>query len=100
MFSTTDAGMERHLHAFAIRPGIRREITVPMDLEDPEVRLLTLPSRSRMRRFARQLALLPSPDEGRLLAVELQIWSTRYDPVTLRPSSRLLRSIEVPVGPH
>jgi len=34
MFSTADAGGNRHLHAYEIRPGIIREIEIPHSLRD------------------------------------------------------------------
>ena len=95
MFSTTDAGADRHLHVFAIRPGIRRELAIPPALEERARRAATLPTAGNLRSLARSLATLPTPDEGPLKAVEIQVWSTRYRPSDLKPEARLLRHLRV-----
>ncbi len=95
MFSTTDGRGNRHLHAFALRPGIRRELMLPRYLRDQVRRVLTLPTLSRIHTLADTLATLPSPDFGPLQATEIQIWRTSFDPHSLEPSSTLVRSFEV-----
>lgn len=96
MFSTTDGRGSRHLHAFALRSGIRRELRLPRDLRDQVRRVLTLPTEARLEALADTLAELPTPDDGPLQAIEIQVWRTSYDPETLEPSGSLLRVIEVP----
>jgi hypothetical protein len=98
MFSSTDAGATRHLHAFVLRPGIRREVRPPRSLAEQVRRTLTLPSDANLRALAAELADVPTPDHGPPTAVELQVWHTRFDPETLAPRSRILRAIEVPLG--
>ncbi|MEE9607376.1 MAG: hypothetical protein V3U03_06510 [Myxococcota bacterium] len=98
MFSTVDAGATRHLHAFAIRPGVLRELRPPPSLEKRVLRTLALPSGANLRALALELAELPSPDHGPPHAVHIQVWTTRYDPETLAPSSRILRALEVPLA--
>ncbi len=95
MFSSTDAGPTRHLHAFVMRPGIVREVAVPGPLADLAQRTLTLPSATNLRRLALALAELPSPDQGAATGVRIQVWHTRYDPETLVPSSQVLRALEI-----
>ncbi len=97
MFSTTDAGGQRHLHAFAIRPGIRRELNMPRALYDQVLRTLTLPTEANLRALAKKLATLPTPDIGPLKAIELQVWRAHFDPDSLEPSSALLRASEVAI---
>jgi hypothetical protein len=97
MFSTTDAGPDRHLHAFALRPGIRREIRVPRSLRESELRALTLPTEGNLRRLADRLADEPTPDAGPLEAIVVQVWSTRFDPATLQPEATMLRSVTVAI---
>lgn len=98
MFSTTDAGGNRHLHAFARYPGIRRELALPLRLEDTVKRALALPSESRLRALARTLVDPPDPDWGVPVTVAIQVWGTRFDPETLEPEGVLLRTLEVPIG--
>ena len=97
MFSTTDAGPYRHAHVFVLRPGIVREIEVPDSLAKDLERALTFPSDGALRLLARELAMLPSPDEGPPTAVRLQVWQTRHDPETLAPASRMLRGLDIAI---
>lgn len=99
MFSTTDVWARRHLHAFAIRPGILRELEIPEDLREPARRVLAMPGEERLRSLARLLAELPSPDQGSPESVEVQVFATRFDPQTLAPSGVLLRRLRVPTDP-
>ena len=97
MFSTTDAGATRHLHAFVIRPGIEREVRVPEALRDRERRALTLPSDANLRALASALVDLPTPDHGTATGVRIQVWRTRFDPNTLAPVSTIHRALLVSV---
>ena len=91
MFSTLDHGSRRHLHAFIVRPGLRREVRPPPELRRTVSRAVTLPTESRLRSVAIALAETPTPDHGPPTAVQVQVWSTRFDPATLTPSSHILR---------
>jgi hypothetical protein len=98
MFSTTDAGATRHLHAFALRPGLRRELD-PARLDPDRLRrVLTLPSESNLRDVAEELASFPTPDHGPASGVAVQVWHTRFDPDTLAPDSRILAALELPLA--
>ena len=97
MFSTTDAGPTRHLHAFVVRPGLLRELTLPSALDARVRTALVLPSEANLRALAREVATLPTPDHGPASGVRIQVWRVRHDPVTLAPSSRLLRGFELPL---
>jgi hypothetical protein len=99
MFATTDVRGSRHLHAFAIQPGVRRELALPEAARDRVRRALAFPSRRALERLAHALAEPADPVWGRPDAVEIQIWLTRFDPVTLAPSARLLRALEVDLEP-
>ena len=100
MFASTDASATRHLHVYLRRPGLRREVRPAKHHKDLVRRTLALPSESNLRRLAAALAGLPTPDHGPVTAVEIQVWHTRFDPETLTPTSQILRSIEVPLGPE
>jgi hypothetical protein len=95
MFATVDAWDTRHLHATAIRAGVWRPIEIPRRLRGDVRRALTLPSQSRLRALARELVDIPSPDQGALEAISIQVFRTRFDPETLAPSGELLRHAEV-----
>ena len=98
MFSTTDVRGHRHLHAFALRPGLRRELEIPSSLHHDVQRILAFPSEGALRTLALALADLPTPDAGPLAAIEIQVWATHFAPDTLQPSGVLLQAIEVPIG--
>jgi hypothetical protein len=98
MFSTMDGRGNRHLHAFALRPGIRRELEIPPALRQRTQRVLVFPTESALRALAFELADVPTPDAGPLTAIEIQVWATHFDPNSLEPSGTLLRAIEVPIG--
>ena len=99
MFSTMDAGANRHLHAFVLRPGIQREVRVPEALEDRERRVLTLPSDTNLRALALALADLPTSDYGPATGVRIQVWRTRFDPNTLTPVGEIHRALTVSLEP-
>jgi hypothetical protein len=98
MFATTDAWARRHLHAWAIAPGIWRELEVPEELEAEARRAVALPTEERLRALALRLAEQADPRDGPLEAIELQVFATRYDPVRLAPSGEPLRSVRVELG--
>jgi hypothetical protein len=97
MFSSLDHGSQRHLHAFIVRPGLRREIVPPPELTSEIARARALPSEAGLRRIAIALADSPTPDHGRPTAVQIQVWSTRFDPQTLAPSSSILKEFLLPL---
>ena len=78
---------------------MRREVRPAQHHSNLVRRTLALPSESNLRRLAAALADLPTPDHGPATAVEIQVWHTRFDPETLTPTSQILRSIEVSLGP-
>ena len=86
------------MHAVVFRPGVRREVVIPESLEDLARRALTLPTASRLRALARELAELPSPDTGPAEAVEIQVWAPDFDRASLAPSGSMLRFIRVEIG--
>jgi hypothetical protein len=95
MFSSTDTRGNRHLHAFALRPGIRRELGIPRSLETDLQHVLVFPTASALHALAAELAQVPTPDAGPLQAIELQVWATHFAPDSLQPSSELLRAVTV-----
>ena len=97
MFSTLDHGSRRHLHAFVLRPGLRREVVPPPALADEIKRALTLPTDARLGVLAGALAKTPTPDHGPVAGVQVQVWHTHFDPDTLTPISQLLREFVLPL---
>lgn len=95
MFATTDAWATRHLHVFAIRSGVRRELEIPPSSRKKVERALVLPSDARLQALARQFAAVSTPDEGPLEAIELQVWATHFNPDTLAPSSTQIHFLTV-----
>ena len=95
MFSTADTRGTRHVHAYVIRPGIRRELEIPPYLGELERKVLTFPSETNLKKLAAELTDVPTPDEGPLEAIQIQVWATYFDTDTLQPSSILFRHIDV-----
>jgi hypothetical protein len=99
MFASTDSPARRHIHAWALRPGLRTELEIPRELETLARRALALPIPWRMRPLAEALARIEAeegdPDAAPVDAVSLQVFGASFDPETLAPSGELLRSIEV-----
>jgi hypothetical protein len=97
MFSTTDTWMRRHLHAFALREGVRRELGPPLDADREVRRALALPSDANLRALARRLAAAAPRDDGALEAIEIQVWGVRFGE-GLAPSGVLLRGARIEAG--
>lgn len=95
MFSSTNTRGNRHLHAFALRPGIRRELDIPRSLAADLQHVLVFPTESNLGSFAAALSAVPTPDDGPLQAIELQVWATHFAPDNLQPASELLRAVTV-----
>ena len=98
MFSTVDGWGNRFLQVVALRPGVRRELEIPPALREVTRRVRAFPSEANLRAFAMALVDAPTPDDGPLEAIEIYVWSTNYDPITLAPTPSLLRSLRVPIG--
>lgn len=97
MFSTPDAPRRRHVHAYSVSPGVRREIVVPDYLRDRALRAAALPTDAYMTRLADELARIPSPEHGTARSIIIQIWKTEYDTAALIPSGSIIESLEVPL---
>jgi len=95
MFSSTSTRGNRHLHAFALRPGIRRELDTPRSFEADLLHVLVFPTEANLRSFAAALSSVPTPDDGPLAAIELQVWATHFAPDNLQPASELVRAVTV-----
>ena len=97
MFSTTDAGGNRHLHLFSVTSGIRMELDPDPKLDKEHDILLALPIDYNYIKFTEKLAKTDIPDEGQK-TLQIQIWKRSFNPETLEPSTVLLKYKEVPIG--
>lgn len=100
MFSTPDAAQSRHIHAYAVSPGVRREIVIPPSLRDRALRTAALPTESNLKKLARELSDIPTPENEAVGSIVIQVWRTNYDPVTLMPSGSMIRTLEVELESH
>ena len=98
MFSTNDGRFSRHLHAYALSPGLRIELELPIELEERVQAAVALPSEARLRALAQDLAPLAASDFEPPESIRLEIFATRWDAATLAPAGILLRALEVPVA--
>ena len=95
MFSTPDAAQSRHIHAYTVSPGVRREIVIPPSLRDSALRTAALPTESNLKKLARELSDTPTPENEAVGSIVIQVWRTNYDLVTLMPSGSMIMSLEV-----
>jgi len=98
MFSTNDSRFARHLHAWALSPGMRVELEIPSELREQALGVAALPSDSRLRALARDLAPLATTDFEPPESILVEVFATRWDATTLAPSGVLLRSVEEPLA--
>jgi hypothetical protein len=97
MFSTVDGWGARHLHAWLRGDGWRREVEVPRELAELERRALALPDARRLRALARELAARDGGNLGEPRAVEILVFTRRFEPAELTPEGVLLASFETPI---
>ena len=100
MFSTTDAPSRRHLHAVALREGLREEIELPEALSLFVRKAKSFPSEARLRALARELEAHlreeGDPHAAPLEAIAISVYRTRFDRETLAPSGEPIASLRVP----
>lgn len=97
MFSTPDAPRSRTVRAFVLTPGVRREVEIPDYLEDAALRAAALPTDSRLTALALGIARVQTPETATPRAVVIEVWKAEYDPETLAPSPRIVKSLEAAV---
>jgi hypothetical protein len=98
MFSTTDGWGTRHLHAVALSASFRTSLEIPDELEEAAERALALPTESRLRSLARELATRAPRDLEPPDAIRIDVFARRHDSESLAPSGVLLRSFELRLG--
>jgi hypothetical protein len=100
MFSTTDGRLTRHLHVYALGPGLRQELEIPAELDERVRGALALPEDARLHALARDFAPYADSDFESPESIRLEIYATHWDEQTLAPRGVLLRAVEVPfAGP-
>lgn len=97
MFSTPDAPRSRVVRVYVLTPGVRREVDIPGSLADAALRAAAMPTDPRLRALALEIARVPTPEAVPPRAVVVEVWRTEYDPETLAPSPRIMKSLEAPV---
>lgn len=95
MFSTTDGRFARHLHVYALSPGLRVELEIPPALDERARKAAALPEYGRLRALARDFAPYLGSDFEAPETIRLEVYATRWDARTLAPSGVLLRQVEV-----
>jgi hypothetical protein len=91
MFSTTDSPGARHVHVFALTPGVERELSLMSVDREVLRRAGAFPIDMHLVALARAFASAPIPDgAGAARAIRVQVWRTRFDTRTLTPASELI----------
>jgi hypothetical protein len=102
MFATTDAPSRRHLHAVALREGLREELELPEELARSVRKAQSFPSERRLRALARELEAHVrehgDPHAAPLEAIVITVYRVRFDRETLAPSGEPIASLRVPAG--
>jgi hypothetical protein len=102
MFATTDAPSRRHLHAVALREGMREELELPEELAQPVRKTESFPSQRRLRALAREIAAwvreTDDPHAAPLEAIAITVYRVHFDRDTLAPSGEPIASLRVPAG--
>lgn len=102
MFATTDAPTRRHLHAVALRAGMRQEIDIPRRLGREVRAAVGLPSERRLTAIARELeAALREDGDTRAAPLEeiaVTVFRVHYDRDTLAPTGEPIASLRVPAA--
>lgn len=98
MFSTTDGRSARHLHAYAMSPGLVLELEVPIELGQRAAAALALPGEARLRALAADLAPKPGSELEPPESLRIDVFATRWHRATLAPTGALVRSVEVPLA--
>jgi len=93
MFSTTDVGSNRHIHIYAKSEGILKELIYPEALKDQVSRTKSFPTDRNLDKFTRTIAQIE--DDSSINSIEVQVWKSQYKSKTLRPSSKMLKSVEL-----
>jgi hypothetical protein len=95
MFSTPDAPRNRAVRAYVLTPGVRREVKIPDHLSDAALRAGAMPTDARLTALARGIAEIPTPEAVTPKAVVIEVWRAAYEPLSLAPSPRIVKSLEV-----
>lgn len=101
MFATTDSPSRRHLHAVALREGLREELALPRELAVPVRNAQGFPSERRLLALAREIEAFVretgDPHAAPLEAIAISVYKVRFDRDTLAPSGEPIASLRVPV---
>jgi len=105
MFSTTDDAGNRRVRAFITAPERSEEITIAPSLLDLAERAAVQPGGRQLGRLARRIVERERRHGRPVDTVRIEIWRTRYSPVTLAATSQLARTFvhrpdTVPVARH
>jgi hypothetical protein len=92
MFSTLDHGAHRGVLVLVEAPGRSEWVDITASLESAAARAAACPTDSLLRRLAVRVVDRERRYERPVTRVTLTAWRTVFDPVTLRPSERTLRT--------
>ena len=93
MFSTTDAGSNRHLHIYLKSEGIKKELIYPPELRELALKTKSFPTNYSLARFAKKL--LETEKDEYTKSIEVQVWKSHFKKHSLQPSSKILKFLEI-----
>jgi hypothetical protein len=95
MFSTTDYGPSRFIKSFVLKDNvIQEEIEIPEHLSSLGKRVRSLPDKKNMKNLAVKLEYYLAVNQHSFPIIRVEIWSTRYEPKTLKPTYQKLSTID------
>jgi hypothetical protein len=92
MFATLDHGAYRNVDIVVAAPDRSEGLEIPESLETAVARAAAFPADWLMRALAEGVAAREKRHHRAVSRVTMTVWGTVFDPVTLRPSERPLRT--------
>lgn len=104
MFATLDSPARRHVHATALRAGLREDLEIPPELDREARRAVSLPTEHRLRVLARALEAIvreeEDPEAAPLEAIAVTVYRVRYDRESFAPSGEPIAWLTVEATPE
>ena len=99
MFASTDGGRARYLRVFIEGLPETLEVHLEGSIGELELRAKTLPTDRNLEAVAEQALARVGDEVAPITAVRVEVWVTRFDPETLKPTPELLASHRLGLAP-
>ena len=99
MFASTDGGRARYLRVFIEGLPETLEVHLEGSIGELGLRAKTLPTDRNLEAVAEQALARVGDEVTPITAVRVELWVTRFDPETLKPTPELLASHRLGLDP-